>query len=53
MFRFKSCPRCKGAVLVDRDHHGWYEQCLQCGYQRDLEDMAKVQQRRTQEAKRK
>lgn len=53
MFRLKSCPRCKGAVLVDRDHHGWYEQCLQCGYQRDLEDMAKVQQRRTQEAKRK
>ena len=25
--------------MVDRDIHGWYEQCLQCGYQRDLEIM--------------
>ncbi len=36
MLRLKSCPRCKGDVMVDRDHNGWYEQCLQCGYQRDL-----------------
>jgi hypothetical protein len=53
MFRFKSCPRCKGDVLVDRDYYGWYEQCLQCGYQRDLKDMVEVQQQLTQEAKRK
>ncbi|MFQ5996982.1 MAG: hypothetical protein ACE5KP_05090 [Dehalococcoidales bacterium] len=53
MLRFKSCPRCKGDVLVDRDHHGWYEECLQCGYQRDMRNMVKVQQRRTQEAKKK
>jgi len=37
MMRLKSCPRCKtGDVGVDRDHHGWYEYCIQCGYQRDL-----------------
>lgn len=53
MLRFKNCPRCKGDVFVDRDYHGWYEQCLQCGYQRDLKDMAEVQQQRTQEVKRK
>jgi len=51
MLRFKSCPRCKGDVLVDQDYHGWYEQCLQCGYQRDLEDMVIVQQQRTKEVK--
>jgi len=53
MFRFKSCPRCKGDVLVDLDYYGWYEECLQCGYQRDLKGMAKVQQWQTQEVKRK
>jgi len=37
MLRPKSCPRCKtGDVGVDRDHHGWYEYCIQCGYLRDL-----------------
>lgn len=35
--RMKSCPKCKtGAVGVDRDHYGWYEYCIQCGYVRDL-----------------
>ena|GEM_PF-5130578 len=37
MLRLKSCPKCKtGAVGVDRDHYGWYEYCVQCGYIRDL-----------------
>jgi hypothetical protein len=37
MLRPKSCPRCKtGDVGVDRDQHGWYEYCIQCGYLRDL-----------------
>ena len=44
MFRLKSCPRCKGDVLIDRDYDGWYEQCLQCGYQRDLKGVVEVQQ---------
>jgi hypothetical protein len=37
MLRPKSCPRCKtGDIGVDKDHHGWYEYCIQCGYMRDL-----------------
>ena len=36
MMRFKNCPRCKGDIQLDRDYYGWYEQCLQCGYMRDL-----------------
>jgi len=39
MFRLKSCPKCKGAVRVDRDEHGWYEYCLHCGHMRDLESL--------------
>ncbi len=37
MLRLKGCPRCKGDILIDRDHLSWYEQCIQCGYQRDFQ----------------
>jgi len=36
MIRMKSCPKCNGDVLIDRDQYGWYEQCIQCGLMRDL-----------------
>ncbi|MBI2830372.1 MAG: hypothetical protein HYX81_04345 [Chloroflexi bacterium] len=36
MFRFKGCPRCHGDLLVDRDEFGWYEECIQCGFTRDM-----------------
>jgi len=36
--RLKSCPKCKGDLLVDWDFHGRYLQCLQCGYMSDLRD---------------
>jgi DNA-directed RNA polymerase subunit M/transcription elongation factor TFIIS len=35
----KSCPRCKGVVYLEKDMYGWYEQCLQCGYSRDLDTL--------------
>jgi hypothetical protein len=38
-----SCPRCQGdMVLNNKDLYGWYEQCLQCGYLRDLEVVVQV-----------
>jgi hypothetical protein len=41
--RFNSCPRCKGDIMLgNKDEYGWYEQCLQCGYLRDLEIIARV-----------
>ena len=40
MLRLKSCPKCHGDVRFDRDQFGWYEQCIQCGFVRDLEPMA-------------
>jgi transposase len=30
------CPKCGGNLYMDKDYHGWYEQCLQCAYMRDL-----------------
>ena len=42
MWRFKSCPKCNGDMLVGRDHDGWYEWCLQCGHRHDLIDIIKA-----------
>jgi hypothetical protein len=39
MSRFKSCPRCKGNLYVDRDIHGWYQGCIQCGYLKNLPNL--------------
>lgn len=30
------CPKCGGNLYLDRDYIGWYEQCLQCAYMKDL-----------------
>jgi len=45
MWRLKSCPRCKGDMMIDRDSHGWFGWCLQCGYQREFRDVAEAGQR--------
>ena len=37
--RLKSCPRYGGDIRLDRDRFGWYEQCIQCSYEHDLEAM--------------
>jgi len=50
MLKLKSCPRCKGDVLLDRDQYGWYHYCLQCGY---VCDLVEIQQPRIQEEKKK
>jgi len=36
MWKFKSCPRCRGDLFIGEDIDGWYAQCLQCSYRRDL-----------------
>jgi ssDNA-binding Zn-finger/Zn-ribbon topoisomerase 1 len=30
------CPKCGGNLYMDKDYHGWYEQCLQCAFTRNL-----------------
>jgi ribosomal protein S27AE len=36
------CPKCGGNLFLDNDHFGWYEECLQCGYTRNLQKVVKV-----------
>ncbi len=52
MLKLNYCPRCKGSVLIDRDYYGWYEQCIQCGYMGDLENIVEVPKQETLEKKR-
>lgn len=44
MVWFKDCPRCKGDVFLDQDNCGWYKQCIQCGYVRDITDKVEISQ---------
>ena len=36
MWKLKSCPKCGGDIFLENDMIGWYEHCLQCGFNRDL-----------------
>ena len=38
-WKLKSCTRCGGDLFIDRDMDGWFEQCLQCSYRRELKDL--------------
>lgn len=42
MITEKHCPKCGGNIYLDRDSYGWYEECLQCSYTRDLETIVEV-----------
>jgi hypothetical protein len=44
MWRLKGCPKCNGDIFVDKDFDGWYERCLQCGYNQDLETIVEVKE---------
>ena len=37
MWKFKSCPKCKGDLYAEEDMNGWDEKCLQCGYTRSYQ----------------
>jgi ribosomal protein S27AE len=39
VWKLKSCPRCGGDLFIQREVDGWYEECLLCGYQRDVSDL--------------
>jgi Zn ribbon nucleic-acid-binding protein len=52
LIKLKSCPRCNGDLFVNWDQHGWYVQCLQCGYTRDLLSQPDVEQQVAEEEKR-
>lgn len=46
MFWYKSCPKChSGDLSLERDIHGWYRQCVQCGYLEELEGVSALQRK--------
>jgi len=52
VIRLKSCPKCKtGDITIDRDHHGWYEYCIQCGYHSNLIRVAESGQKQDSNGK--
>jgi ssDNA-binding Zn-finger/Zn-ribbon topoisomerase 1 len=44
------CPKCGGNLYLDRDFNGWYEQCLQCAYIKDLAIVFQSRKRTEKEA---
>ncbi len=38
-WKLKSCPRCAGDLFILRETDGWYEECLSCGYRRDISNL--------------
>ena len=42
MWKLKTCPRCQGDLFMDKRLDGWYQQCLQCGYRREMKPIAEV-----------
>jgi len=43
LWKFKSCPRCKGDLFQDRD--GVFE-CLQCGYRDNVKVLFRIKRKR-------
>ncbi len=36
MMKLHGCKKCQGALILDKDEFGWFEECIQCGYTRDI-----------------
>jgi DNA-directed RNA polymerase subunit M/transcription elongation factor TFIIS len=36
VWKLKSCPRCNRDIFIQREIDGWYEECLACGYRKDI-----------------
>jgi hypothetical protein len=42
VWKLESCPRCSGDLFIQREEDGWYEECLLCGYQRDVSNLVTI-----------
>lgn len=40
MLNLKGCPKCQGALYLARDMYGKYVNCLQCGFTKDVPELA-------------
>ena len=42
-WKLKSCTRCGGDLFIDKDIDGWFEQCLQCSYRKELKELGEFE----------
>jgi hypothetical protein len=45
MIWLKSCPRCRGDLILDSDYYGHYVSCIQCGASLEKSRQTTLQQR--------
>ncbi len=45
MMWLKSCPRCRGDLILDSDYYGHFVSCIQCGASLDKTQHDALQQR--------
>jgi hypothetical protein len=36
MMKVHGCKKCQGTLILEKDEFGWYEECIHCGYSRDI-----------------
>ena len=37
MKRYQNCPKCKGILNIAKDQYGWFVECINCGFTRDID----------------
>ena len=43
------CPRCGGNIYIDVGNYGWYQQCLQRSYTRDMDTIVEFKEKVSEE----
>jgi DNA-directed RNA polymerase subunit M/transcription elongation factor TFIIS len=49
VYQLKACPKCKGAIFIDRDDYGKYLSCVNCGWSKDLAESSQLPRSRIDE----
>ncbi len=44
LWKLNRCPRCRDDIYIEIQKDRWCEQCLQCGYLRDIPGKVEVYQ---------
>jgi hypothetical protein len=42
VWKSKSCPECGNDLIIQLEPDGWFEECLWCGYDRDISHLIDV-----------
>jgi Zn ribbon nucleic-acid-binding protein len=45
IWKSKGCPQCNADLIIQLESDGWYEECLWCGYHRDVSKIVTISTR--------